>query len=194
MNKIKLASNAVGFVVSTLDMKGYPMKKVIAIAALSLLATGCSSISAHEEMVQRQGAMITTNVGGQVFKINRSSDMPNAFGKADVFGRTVNRGYTELRYGGKQDDKLVFHVVEVETYSNETTMNQSAMRTTYTNYNGGYSSSTSYGQDKGYTRSLPANTVTFAVNEERARQFVVSGVIVSVVNSDEISMTYTLQK
>ena len=59
-----------------------------------------------DNLAQSSATELNTHIGGQVFKIDRSTDLPNAFGKADIFGGKVNRGYTELRYQGTRDNRL----------------------------------------------------------------------------------------
>jgi hypothetical protein len=60
--------------------------------ALVLALSGCgSTIQTYERLDQNTGRDLSTHVGGQVLKIQRTSDLPNAFGKADVFGGKVNR-------------------------------------------------------------------------------------------------------
>lgn len=94
------------------------------LASLVLVTAfaGCgATIQTYEQVGQDTGRELSTHVGGQVLKIHRTSDLPNAFGKANVFGGKVNRGYTELRYQGlAPDGRIVFRVMEVETESAET--------------------------------------------------------------------------
>ena len=98
----------------------------LAIAALVITLAGCgATIQTYERLSQDTGRELSTHVGGQVLRVQRTSDLPNAFGKADVFGGKVNRGYTELRYQGlAPDGRLIFRVTEVETESTETTMSR----------------------------------------------------------------------
>ena len=172
------------------------------IASLFLVAalTGCgATIQSHERLTQETGRTLTTYVGGQVLKVQRSSDLPNAFGKADIFGGKVNRGYTELRYQGlAPDGRLVFRVTEVETESNETTMSRYGGSTSTLNAqrygNNVYGTVTTYDAPRGSTERLPPNTTQFALDQAKTKEFTVGGVKVIVLAADETSLTYQLAK
>ena len=97
----------------------------ITLFILILSLTGCGTIQIQERLSQNVGRDLSTYIGGQVFKIQRTSNLPNVFGKADIFGGKVNRGFTEVRYQGfSSDGQLVFRITEIETESTETTMSR----------------------------------------------------------------------
>lgn len=103
-------------------MKHLIVATVIVSAAGVALATDLPIV---EKLVQQTTSVLETHIGGQVFKVTRSSPLPNAFGRADIFGRTVDRGSIEMRYQGQTaDGKLVFRLVDIDVRSNETTMNR----------------------------------------------------------------------
>lgn len=172
------------------------------IASLFLVAAlaGCgATMQSYERLSQETDRTLTTHVGGQVLKVQRSSDLPNAFGKADVFGGKVNRGYTELRYQGlAPDGRLVFRVTEVETESNETTMSRYGGSTSTLNAQrygkSVYGTITTYDAPQGSTERLPPNTTQFAIDHTKTKEFTVGGVKVSVVSADDTSLTYRLVK
>ncbi|MGE0036766.1 MAG: hypothetical protein AB7S93_14100 [Xanthobacteraceae bacterium] len=53
--------------------------------------------------------------------------MPNAFGKADIFGRTRPTGFTTIQFGGMQENKVVLLRSDVVTQSDATTMNSTGL-------------------------------------------------------------------
>ena len=53
--------------------------------------------------------------------------MPNAFGRADLFGRTRSTGFTTVQYGGLQGGKVILLRSGVTTQSDATTMNSTGM-------------------------------------------------------------------
>lgn len=173
--------------------------RIIGMFLIAVL-TGCgATIQSYERLSQDTDRTLTTHVGGQVLKVQKSSDLPNAFGKADIFGGKVNRGYTELRYQGlAPDGRLVFRVTEVETESSETTMSRYGGSTSTLNAqrygNSVYATVTTYDAPRGSTERLPPNTTEFAVDPSKAKEFEVGGVKVSVVSADETSITYRLGK
>lgn len=172
----------------------------IALFALALSLAGCgTTIQMHERLGQEVGRELSTYVGGQVLKIQRTSDLPNAFGKADVFGGKVNRGFTEVRYQGlSPDGRLVFRVTEVETESTETTMSRYGGSTSTVNAqrigNNVYGTVTSYDAPRGSTEHLPPNTTQFAIDSVKTKEFTVAGTRVVILSATETSLTYQLEK
>lgn len=55
---------------------------VFAIVAAMVIA---QDLPVTEKLVQTTGVPLETYIGGQVFKVTRSSPLPNVFGKADIF-------------------------------------------------------------------------------------------------------------
>jgi hypothetical protein len=146
------------------------MRPWFAIALTHLLLLACSSVHSYEVLQQATGTTLRASVGGKIFRIERSSDLPNAYGKADVFGGKVDRGFLELRFVGVSDDgRLVLRITDIETRSNETTMSRygagyayESARTTYTPSGSWTTASGVYiPPPSGQTQILPPNTVEF---------------------------------
>ena len=167
---------------------------------LVLALAGCgATIQTHERLTHDTGRELSTHVGGQVLRVQRTQDLPNAFGKADVFGGKVNRGYTELRYQGiTPDSRLVFRVTEVETESTETTMSRYGGSTSTLNAqrvgNSVYGTVTTYEAPRGSTERLPPNTTEFALDPKKTKEFTIGGIKVLVINASETSLAYQLTK
>jgi hypothetical protein len=171
-----------------------------AILTLVIALAGCgATIQTYERLNQDTGRELSTHVGGQVLRVQRTQDLPNAFGKADVFGGKVNRGYTELRYQGiTPDGRLVFRVTEVETESTETTMSRYGGSTSTLNAqrvgNSVYGTVTTYDAPRGSTERLPPNTTEFALDPKITKEFTIGGIKVLLINASETSLAYQLFK
>lgn len=170
------------------------------VLTLVLALAGCgATIQTYERLSQDTGRELSTHVGGQVLRVQRTQDLPNAFGKADVFGGKVNRGYTELRYQGlAADGRLVFRVTEVETESTETTMSRYGGSTSTLNAqrvgNSVYGTVTTYDAPRGSTERLPPNTTEFALDPKKTKEFTIGGIKVMVLIATETSLAYQLVK
>lgn len=103
------------------------MKKVLALVALAL--AGCGDIKEQAAMSRPAvaGRPYTAGVGDTVMDLRLSQSLPNAFGRADAFGRTRDSGRILVRYLGLQGNQAVFSRQDVAIQSNETTMNRSPM-------------------------------------------------------------------
>ncbi len=170
----------------------------------SVMLAGCATIQNYDRLVQSTDSALSTHIGGTVFRIERSSDLPNAFGKADVWGGKVDRGFVELRYQGvTSDGKLVFRFTDIETRSNETTMSryglrQSAVNATTTVSPTGTSAST-FGTvttvaPQGQTQFLGPNTTEFAFDVTKTKVLVMGEIKVRVVDFDAQSLKYVLSR
>lgn len=125
-----------------------------------------------ERLVQKTSRQLSTHIGGQVFLVKRTSPLPNAFGKADIFGRKVDRGRMELRYKGLVEGTVArFQLKDIETTSNETTVSRARIsilsgqaRHTVNPYLGGSTTALSglvIRGPEGRTDDLPADTTEF---------------------------------
>ena len=150
--------------------------KLLAIAGTAAILAGCGTIENHEQLSQPTGKDLETYVGGLIFKVNRSRDLPNAFGRADLFGGKVFAGYTELRYQGVTDDgRVILRITELETHSTETTMSR-------------------YGQSSGsFSEILPPNTTQLAFDATKEKDLLIAGVRVTFVEFTPLKLRYELQ-
>jgi hypothetical protein len=67
---------------------------------LLLLLCGCASIETKTSLSQRVGEELSAGVGDAVIRLNSEKNLPNVFGKSDVFGRTTPTGITTVVYAG----------------------------------------------------------------------------------------------
>lgn len=97
---------------------------VVCFIAIVLLP-GCASIQYNERIVQPVYSQLKTKIGGVVLRVERTSDLPNIFGKADIWGGKTDKGFIELRYQGMtQEGKLIFNYTNIKYHSNETTISR----------------------------------------------------------------------
>ena len=182
--------------------------RILFIVATNGLLCGCGTTDTQQETVSappaitaevrdepQPSAIRETYVGGQIFKIDRTRPLPNAFGGADIFGRKIYAGYTELRYQGLTDDgRIKLRVTEVETHSTETTMSRS--RVEY--FDGdvdrqGNISGTITRPRKGSTELLPPNATDFTIDPTREKDLTIAGMKIRFVEFTPKNLKYTLE-
>lgn len=66
-------------------------------------------------------------VGDTVMDLKLTESLPNAFGKADVYGRTRDAGRVTVRLVGLDDGRAIFVRQDILIQSNETTLSQGPM-------------------------------------------------------------------
>ena len=102
-------------------MKNRTKALVAAVATLaSLLGLSCGSIKQFETPQQTLNAPLATYVGGTIFKLKMEESLPNAFGRADVYGGRRPTGFVELKYLGPGERGVIkLRVVTADTQTNE---------------------------------------------------------------------------
>jgi hypothetical protein len=79
------------------------LKQVRALAlATSVLVAACGTIQHYQTPAQPLGKLLAVGIGDVVLRINKSKDLTNIAGKADLWGRRSDLGYTEVRYLGAE--------------------------------------------------------------------------------------------
>jgi len=175
------------------------MKHIVFLFSLvctTAIVVGCSPIQKFQETQQPTNQSLLAGVGDVVLRIDKSRNLENAYGAADIFGRKTNEGFTEVRFAGlRADGTAVFWRRDVSIQSNETTMSRSggifipSSTTSTTSTHGmigntplsGSSTTTTSGggtfvpAPKADTHVLPPETFEILVNAAPGSSFVVSG-------------------
>jgi hypothetical protein len=153
------------------------------------------------KLAQTTNSDLEASIGGVVFRVTRTSPLPNAFGKPDIFGRRIDRGFVELRYKGQSPDGLLmFQLTDVDTISNETTMNRTPREITTTsaqvsalgNSASGTQQSTTIRTEAGRTEVLPPDTTPFTIDPAKKKEFKIGDVTVQISEADELALKYRL--
>jgi hypothetical protein len=101
------------------------MKRFATVLLCAWVLAGCATVRQYETLATPQGRTLRAGVGQAVFRITKTRDLPNIFGRADLWGERVDAGHQELRYLGMADEqRVIFSYQEVELRSNETTMSR----------------------------------------------------------------------
>lgn len=118
-------------------------KRPLTGAALLLSAltlASCNSVETKTSLVTpATGQVRTAGPGDTVMSFQSRRALPNAFGKADVFGRTTNAGGTTVRYVGTRGRQAIFERTDVQVTSDATTMSETPLilpTTSQTNISG----------------------------------------------------------
>ena len=65
-------------------------------ATLAFVISSCASVRTYHTLEQPSSGILTTSVGGVIFRLNRTGDLPNALGNADLLGGKVEKGSRRL--------------------------------------------------------------------------------------------------
>lgn len=181
-------------------------KETTVLSIFLMGLTACSSVETTTSlMTPATERTMTAGPGDIVMRFQSRRSLPNAFGKADLFGRTTNAGGTTVRYIGTRGGQAVFERTDVEVVSNATTMSETPMvvpHITRTNISGsvgavpvsGAASSTTYqvlparGSSQYATASNP---VQFKLGEGHSVK--VSGKTLHVTRIGAASVDYRIE-
>lgn len=88
-------------------------------SAIALTVAGCAQIEHRQQLAEPIGQTTTVPVGGSIATINKQRDLPNVFGRADLYGRKVDTGFLKIVYKGRANDgSALFEQVDVDVQSN----------------------------------------------------------------------------
>ncbi|MBU0559963.1 MAG: hypothetical protein KKG93_10390 [Bacteroidetes bacterium] len=91
---------------------------------MSLAISGCGTIRNHRNLDQPKGYVLTTGIGGTVFRMNKTGDLPNAFGGRDIWGGKIDKGFAEIKLAGIEGTVLILEIMKVNKNSSETVMDR----------------------------------------------------------------------
>jgi hypothetical protein len=96
---------------------------------LLTLTTACNSVQRNAELAvsSAMGQRLRAGPGDTVVDIKVTKSLPNAFGKADLFGRTTDAGRIVVRYLGSQGKTARFARQDLVIESGETTMTRTPL-------------------------------------------------------------------
>jgi len=125
----------------------------------------CASIEQKTMVSQDMGVLLTAGIGDTVYKSTTEKNLPNAFGKADLFGRTTPTGLTTVIYEGIEEGKALFRRNSTDIETGATAMNSTpiVINNNTTTYHNGTVGGTSYsGSSTSYAAPtiIPANPPT----------------------------------
>lgn len=160
------------------------MGKLLVIL-LCLGLAGCMTIQSYNKLEQSEGKALTASIGSTIFRMDKLSDLPNAFGKADMYGGKVDKGYTELKLKGIKDNGvLTLQITDINKSSSETTMD----RYKENEVNISANSAVNIGD-----ASAPDKTV-FDFDTKKEKTLTIGGVEVDFFEATLYSVKYTVKK
>jgi hypothetical protein len=102
----------------------------LGIVVASMVA-GCAQVQQRQQLAEPVGPVLRTPVGGTIATITKDRDLPNAFGGADIYGRTLDAGFTRVIYRGRAADGSVL-IEQLNVQSNAGTLTRPPITNTPT--------------------------------------------------------------
>lgn len=169
------------------------MKIILLAVALSL--TGCAQIQDYKTVDVALNTSLSTSIGGSFFNIAKTKDLPNAFGKADIYGGKVNIGHSELRYQGlTKDNQLILRYTDVTIHSDENVFTRygNSSSTISSGYNGNITVTHAKKRDANISQ-LPPNTIEFLFPLNK-KVLPIGDYIVTIIDATPYDVKYTISQ
>lgn len=192
------------------------MKNCCLLAIFALILYGCGSIENSSSVKQDIGKMHVAGVGDTVIEVDTFESLPNAFGKADIFGRTRPTGKIIVYYLGIDNGRAVFDRRNIKMQSNATTMNSSFLIIPQTSTMTYVGRTNFYGNIRGNatssgtitttappiilppsgseTRVISNNHIIYYVDTSQDRHILVDSYTITINDAEESSLRYSVSK
>jgi hypothetical protein len=186
------------------------MQKVFLFLGVMFFLSGCAQIQHHKDYSKVFHQPQTVYVGGEIYAVKKTRDLPNAFGKADIYGGKVQEGMSELRFMGFDSDGMaVLRFTDVNIQSNENVFTRYGSNSVVANTNSfstlnvnnysavGTTNSntvvTQYQKPEAQVYALPPNTAEFKFNPAD-KKLKMDGVTIEIIEVGSNSMSYMLSE
>jgi hypothetical protein len=102
---------------------GFRFGVVVTLAVAALTVAGCAEVQQRQQLAEPIGLVMRTPVGGTIATIRKDRDLPNAWGRADIYGRKVDAGFTKIIYRGRESDgSILVEQIDIDLKSNASTL------------------------------------------------------------------------
>ena len=168
--------------------------KWLALLCFGVFLTSCASVTGeiknYEVIKQKLDTELYSAIGSVIFRLDRSSDLPNVYGGADIYGGKVDNGFSQVVFSGANDMLLNFTLEDVFIDSTETTMDRykdlvvvPANNSTVVNVNSSESSKLNTQNSRNIEIDLNLND-TIAI----------SGYLLRIISFDGVNLRYTISE
>jgi hypothetical protein len=175
------------------------MQRRIFVAGLGAFLFGCSPIRQETAVSRPAGVESFASIGDVMVRIDASESLPNAFGKADIFGRTRDRGFSELRFMGLAPNGVaVFRRRDVDIMTNETTMSRtgfgSSVATAQATGQGVIVSGVTTQAPAPNVAVLPPDTTEFALDLRQGHIITIRDRVIEILDANPSGIRFTIRQ
>jgi hypothetical protein len=174
---------------------------------LTTSLAACSAIERKTELAlsASPGQTMAAGPGDTVLDFKVTKSLPNAFGKADIFGRTADAGRIVVRYIKTENGQAIFERRDLIIESNKTTMTETPLvipntsTTVMNGYNGsrpvsGTATTTSYDVvGPRPTNSFAMNTAPIVIAVTPGETLAAEGHVLRLISAGNNSISYSIQ-
>lgn len=168
------------------------------LVGVLFFSTSCATVEQHAVASRASDVETFSSVGDVMLRVDVREDLPNVFGRADIYGRTRNLGFSEIRYVGlTQDGLAIFRRRDAEILTNEDTMNRSGFRTaTVTAQPAGQgigASGVATQAPSPNVQTLPPDTTEFTLNLAQGRIITMRDKTVEIIKATPSGIRFVIR-
>ena len=171
------------------------MRMLVPFAFFALAA--CAPLQQSHVLDKHKDTELTAGLGDIILRVSIKENLPNIYGRADIFGRTRDRGFSELRYMGMANEMPVFRRRDVEIITNETVMSRAGLTTSVINVQPAGAGVVAYGVGTRPTSAtigvVPPDTIEFGLDLRQSRTVTIRGHKIEIIEATSTSIRYIIR-
>tara|TARA_B110000908_G_scaffold170149_1_gene228899 strand:- start:149 stop:721 length:573 start_codon:yes stop_codon:yes gene_type:complete len=166
--------------------------RIIIISLMTTFLSGCigAEIKETTTLLKDTDVVFNVGIGGSIYTSDKKKNLPNLFGKADIFGRKTPSGKTEVIFAGIQDGHIILIRNSITIETGATTMNSTPIVKSNT------TTSSYAGNVDGYNysgRSTTQNAPTVIMPNTPAAQFFNEGSIPIFISLQDLPLSIIVE-
>ena len=165
--------------------------KTVAILLSMIFLGSCvtTPIRSYLNLNQTLDKELYASVGSVIFRLDRTSDLPNAFGGADIYGGKIDGGYSEVRLIGGGAELLIFESVDIFKSSMENTLQR------YGDLDQGTNNTTVNIKNSDISKQGPEPVSrTIELNLDITSIIAISGHLIKITDFDGVNLRYIISE
>ena len=168
------------------------------VLVFCFILAACSPVTQTVTADKPLGVKTYASVGDVIARFGVKESLPNIAGNADIWGRTRDRGFSEVRYMGiGPSGQPVFRRRDVDILTNETTMSRSGLATsvstTQPTAQGTLTTGIGTRPQLEVIQPLPPDTLEFSLDLAQSRIITVREHAIEVVEASPAGVTFILR-
>jgi hypothetical protein len=167
------------------------MKDLVFCACLAAILAGCAPIQQTANISTPIDQSLRAGIGDEIIRTEGRENLPNVFGRADIWGRTRSTGLTIVQYGGLRNGKALLVRSGVATQSDATTMDRIGTATVVAGQN---TATAIYSPPRSpNVTAMQQPSIPIEVDWRRNSRVPVAGPTIVIEAADATSLTYRIE-
>lgn len=167
------------------------MNKFICLSVATFILASCAEIQRNQTLDRQSGEIYSVSINQPMYKLHKVRDLPNVFGKKDIWGGKINEGFTELRFmGTNKDGLIILHLTDLEIQSNESVFTRYQIPTSTINATSDTQAVITHNpKPQAIIRQLPSHTVEILFDPDD-KLLELGNISIEILEARKMNLTY----